>query len=223
MPGLGLRALERRTPGAQLGKPALGSREPGLQRVEIQESSLRPCGNAARSPRAGARPRSGGWQGRQRAPLRRRGGRRGRARPQPRTGSRVFGHPRPRTEQPTSDRELAGTTVRFATRPEALLPCPTCAGAGHRRSARFPWQGVSIRLTIRHALLFVLLALVVLPLAGPATPAPGDRVEGERSQAGSRPDPGARLEPRARGRGLQQRAGRARQDRRRAEAERDSG
>ena len=35
-----------------------------------------------------------------------------------------------------------------------------------------PWQGVSIRPTSRHALLLVLLALAVLPLAGPATPAP---------------------------------------------------
>jgi cell wall-associated NlpC family hydrolase len=35
-----------------------------------------------------------------------------------------------------------------------------------------PWQGVSIRPTSRHALLLVLLALAVLPLAGPAVPAP---------------------------------------------------
>jgi cell wall-associated NlpC family hydrolase len=44
-----------------------------------------------------------------------------------------------------------------------------------------PWQGVSIRPNTRHALLFLLLALAVLPLAGPATPAPS--IESKQAEA----------------------------------------
>jgi cell wall-associated NlpC family hydrolase len=47
--------------------------------------------------------------------------------------------------------------------------------------APVPWQGVSIRPNTRHAFIFLLLALAVLPLAGPATPAPS--IESKQAEA----------------------------------------
>ncbi len=69
----------------------------------------------------------------------------------------------------------------FAGRPTTLLPCPACAGAGWAFARPVPWQGVSIRPTTRHALLILLLALAVLPLAGPAVPAPP--IESKQAEA----------------------------------------
>jgi peptidoglycan DL-endopeptidase CwlO len=56
-----------------------------------------------------------------------------------------------------------------------------CRRRARRFAARFPWQGVSIRTNRRHALLFLFLALAVLPLAGPATPAPP--IESKQAEA----------------------------------------
>jgi peptidoglycan DL-endopeptidase CwlO len=45
-----------------------------------------------------------------------------------------------------------------------------------------PWRGAYIRLKLRHSVVLVLLALVVLPLAGPATPAPPE-IEAKEAEA----------------------------------------
>ena len=65
----------------------------------------------------------------------------------------------------------------------ALLPCPTCEGAGPTVCAdTVPRQGLGIRPNRRHIPLILLLALAVLPLAEPAVTAP-PQIEAKQAEA----------------------------------------
>jgi len=71
----------------------------------------------------------------------------------------------------------------FAVHPMALLPCPTCEGAGPTVCAdTVPRQGLGIRPNRRHIPLILLLALAVLPLAEPAVTAP-PQIEAKQAEA----------------------------------------